>query len=470
MSPASRAFAIRPSTLQRMASCISVLFLLLCLLGLSSYWLIISEGNKALALSVHIVLLISAFIAVAFMAFRNQRKQDAQIRQKSRAQEILYDIAASINTCRDLKELLNRFCDAIYTALEANNVSIWLITEQGWLEYIASTGINPNVIETHKKIRLTDELTDALIQNQILHDNEHVMALAEILLCDISEDYKSYYIPLHLQDRTLGVIRLKISRLPFDDVEDFKSLLITLGKHLSIAIEKARIDLESRRLIIMQERSLIANELHDSLAQTLASLRFQVRVLDETLQPTSEFKSIRGIEQVENSLDEAYSDLRELIAHCRTPINKQGLIPAVEKLISRFRKESGIHVLLQQEWQYSDLPPNMEMHIFRIVQEAMNNIRKHSDANTVRLMFRCDERGHHTVLVENDGVGFETPTSSEHPGRHLGLTIMRERAAHLGGKLRIESEPDEGTRIELTFTYNNEAEDDPLQRLSGISK
>lgn len=470
MSPVSRTFAIKPSTLPRMISCVSVLFMLLCLLGLSSYWLVMSESDKPLALGVHIVLLIGAFIAVAFLAFRNQKKQDEQIRQKSRAQEILYDIAASINTCRDLKELLNRFCDAIFTALNANNVSIWLITEQGWLEYITSTGINPNVIETHKKIKLTDELSDVLIQNQIIHDNEHVTALAEILLCDVSEDYKSYYIPLHLQDRTLGVIRLKISRLPFNDIQDFKNLLVTLGKHLSIAIEKARIDLESRRLIIMQERSLIANELHDSLAQTLASLRFQVRVLDETLQPTSEFKSIRGIEQVENSLDEAYSDLRELIAHCRTPINKQGLIPAVEKLISRFRKESGIHVLLQQEWQHSDLPPNMEMHIFRIVQEAMNNIRKHSDANTVRLMFRCDDKGHHTILVENDGVGFETPTSSEHPGRHLGLTIMRERAAHLGGKLRIESEPDEGTRIELTFTYNNEAEDDPLQRLSGISK
>ena len=173
-------------------------------------------------------------------------------------------------------------------------------------------------------------------------------------------------------------------------------------------------------MIIMQERSLIANELHDSLAQTLASLRFQVRVLDETLQPMSEFKSIRGIEQVENSLDEAYSDLRELIAHCRTPINKQGLIPAVEKLLSRIRKESGIHVLLQQDWQQSDLPPNMEMHVFRIVQEAMNNIRKHSNANTVRLMFRCDDAGRHTVLVENDGIGFETPTSSEHPGKHLG--------------------------------------------------
>jgi len=440
------------------------------MLGLSSYWLINTEQNHALAMTVHTLLLVSVFLLIAFIALRNQKKQDEQIVQKSRAQEILYDIAASINTCRDLKELLNRFCDAIYTAIEANNVSIWLITEQGWLEYIASTGINPNVIETHKKIKLNDELTETLTQNKIIHDNQHVTQLAEILLCDVSEDYKSYYVPLHLQDKTLGVVRLKITRLPFDDVEDFKQLLITLGKHLSIAIEKARIDQESRRMIIMQERSLIANELHDSLAQTLASLRFQVRVLDETLQPTSEFQSIRGIEQVENSLDEAYSDLRELIAHCRTPINKQGLIPAVEKLISRFRKESGIHVLLQQEWQHSDLPPNMEMHIFRIVQEAMNNIRKHSNANNVRLMFRCDDRGHHTVLVENDGVGFETPESSSHPGRHLGLTIMQERAKHLGGKLRIESEPDEGTRIELTFTYSNEAEDDPLQRLSGISK
>ena len=123
----------------------------------------------------------------------------------------------------------------------------------------------------------------------------------------------------------------------------------------------------------------------------------------------------------------------------------------MEKLISRFRKESGIHVLLQQEWQYSDLPPNMEMHVFRIVQEAMNNIRKHSNANTVRLMFRCDKQGQHTVLVENDGIGFEAPASSEHPGKHLGLTIMRERAVHLGGQLRIESEPGNGTRVRVVL-------------------
>jgi two-component system nitrate/nitrite sensor histidine kinase NarX len=454
----------------RIPGCLSILSVLLVALGISGYWLAhAQEADRSLALITHILLLCSTFFAVTVIAMRNQSAIEQQYQEKHHAQNILYDIAASINTCRDLKELLNRFCDAMYQALDTNNISIWLVTENNWLEYIASTGINPEVIEQRKKVKLTKELSATLVNNQILHNNELVTQLAAELMCDIKEDHKTYYIPLHYQDRTQGVIRIKVNILPYRNQKDFENLLITLAKHLSVAIEKARVDQESRRMIIMQERSLIANELHDSLAQTLASLRFQVRVLDQALQPTSEFKSISGIEQVENSLDEAYTDLRELIAHCRTPINTQGLIPAVEKLISRFRKETGIHVLLQKSWN-TDLPPNMEMHIFRIVQEAINNIRKHGEAHNVRLMFRCDDQGNHHVLVENDGVGFEMPETSDHPGKHLGLTIMRERAAHLGGKLRIESDPEEGTRIELSFQYSSETRYDPLQRLAVINK
>lgn len=455
---------------KRVTLCIYVLFTLLAALGFSSYWLLHTETSKFIAITVHSLLLVTTFLFIIYIAFRNKKRETTQNLQLDKAQNILYDITTGINSSFDLKELLEKFCTDLSQSLNARNVSIWLITEHDWLEYIASTGIDPKVTNQPKRIKLTNELIDSLSKNRLIHGNEHVTRLAEILQCDVSEESKTYYTPLHSTQHILGVVRIKIDSIPFDNTSHFRELLIRLGNQLSIAIERARVDQETRRMIIMEERSLIANELHDSLAQTLASLRFQVRVLDETLQPTSEFQSIRGIEQVENSLDEAYSDLRELIAHCRTPIKNQGLIPAVEKLISRFRKESGIHVLLQTDWQNSDLPPNMEMHIFRIVQEAMNNIRKHSGANNVRVMFRCDDKGNHSVLVENDGVGFETPTPSDHPGKHLGLTIMRERAIHLGGELRIESEPDEGTRIELVFNYNNESDHDPLQRLSGISK
>lgn len=454
---------------QHLFNCISALFILLFLLVLSSIWLANSETQKHIALFTQLSLIALIFVSISFIALNNQKQQALSSQQQNKAQQILYNITTTVNTARELKELLTLFCKKTYEELEAKNVSVWLITENNWLEYIAGSGIDPNIVSQPRRIKIKQELADTLTNNQIIHDNEHVTLLADILQCDITDDDRSYYLPLHYQNNTLGVIRIKLDQQPLNNKKDLDDLFSTLAVQLCNAIEKAKQDQESRRIIIMQERSLIANELHDSLAQTLASLRFQVRVLDETLQPTAEFQSIRGIEQVENSLDEAYSDLRELIAHCRTPIDKQGLMHAVEKLISRLRKDSGMHILLQKEWDLSDLPPNLEMHIFRIVQEAMNNIRKHSNAQNVRLMFRCDENGNHHILIENDGQGFETPKVSDHPGKHVGLSIMSERANYLGGDLRIESEPDEGTRIELYFTYSSETKHDPLQRLSEIS-
>lgn len=456
-------------TSQHLLNCISLLFALLFLLILSSLWLVNAESLQNLALFIHIALIILIFISISYIALNNQKIQARNSQQQHHAQRILFNITSSISAARELKELLTLFCRKTYEELQAQNVSVWLITENDWLEYIAGSGIDPKIVSQPRRVKITEELANTLTRNDIIHENEHVTRLAEILQCDISDDDRSYYLPLHYQNRTLGVLRIKLNQQPLDKQSDLYELLSTLTNQLSNAIEKTKQDQESRRMIIMQERSLIANELHDSLAQTLASLRFQVRVLDETLQPTAEFHSIRGIEQVENSLDEAYSDLRELIAHCRTPIDKQGLMPAVEKLVSRLRKESGMYILLQKEWENSDLPPNLEMHIFRIVQEAMNNIRKHSNAQNVHLIFRCDENGNHHVLIENDGQGFEMPKDSEHPGKHVGLSIMRERANYLGGDLRIESDPDEGTRIELYFTYSSETRHDPLQRLSEIT-
>ncbi|RDH81089.1 MAG: hypothetical protein DIZ80_13300 [endosymbiont of Galathealinum brachiosum] len=462
-------YEVKQMSNRHLFNCISALFILLLSLILSSFWLANTETSKSLALSVQITLIISIFISISYIALTNQKKQSSNSQQQHRAQQILYNITTAVNTGRELKEILGLFCKNTYEELQALNVSVWLITENNWLEYITGSGIDPNIVSQQKRIKITRELASTLIENSIIHDNEHVTRLAEILQCDVSDDNRSYYLPLHHNNRTLGVVRIKSNQLPIINQNNLYELFSTLAEQLCNSIEKAKQDQESRRMIIMQERSLIANELHDSLAQTLASLRFQVRVLDETLQPTAEYQSIRGIEQVENSLDEAYSDLRELIAHCRTPIDKQGLIPAVEKIISRMRKDSGTHILLQKEWDDSDLPPNLEMHIFRIVQEAMNNIRKHSNAQNVRLMFRCDEHGHHHILIENDGRGFKIPKENDHPGKHVGLSIMSERANYLGGELRVESDPDEGTRIDLNFTYSSDTDHDPLQRLSEIS-
>ena len=209
------------------------------------------------------------------------------------------------------------------------------------------------------------------------------------------------------------------------------------------------LDVQKNQLYRMEERVKLANELHDSLAQTLASLRFQVRGLDETLHQGNERAIWEAMERVESSLDEAHLELRELIAHFRAPIDKRGLIPAIETSVSRFRQETETAIFFQNNWNDIELAAETELNVLRIIQEALTNIRKHSDANTVRILLSQNTNNDRFVLIEDDGNGFDQAPTSDHPGKHLGLSIMHERAQNIAAELSIESEPGEGTRVLL---------------------
>ncbi len=87
------------------------------------------------------------------------------------------------------------------------------------------------------------------------------------------------------------------------------------------------------------------------------------------------------------------------------------------------------------------------------MQEALTNIKKHANAYIVRVLVNNDENGNISILIENDGKGFDQRKIHSTEGDHIGLKVMKERAKHLGGELKIESDPDEGTRVELTFKY-----------------
>ncbi|MEW8062084.1 MAG: ATP-binding protein, partial [Candidatus Thiodiazotropha sp.] len=109
-----------------------------------------------------------------------------------------------------------------------------------------------------------------------------------------------------------------------------------------------------------------------------------------------------------------------------------------------------------------DLDTSQEMQALRIVQEALANIRKHAKAHTIRVLLRCRSPGSYLILVEDDGVGFEGAVPQGNPGEHIGLSIMEERARRVGGELSIESEPGEGTRVELVI--RNDKNEASLQR------
>lgn len=230
----------------------------------------------------------------------------------------------------------------------------------------------------------------------------------------------------------------------------------------SLAHEREReLQVQRERL---EERTQLANELHDSLAQTLASLKFQVRVLDDTLRQDSEPAIWQEMERIESSLDEANVELRELIAHFRAPVSKHGLTSGIRRLLSRFRKETGTEAVLQNQAQDVELAPEEEIQVLRIVQESLANVRKHSRANMVRVLLSRDSTNRFRLVIEDDGTGMALQAGDHDSEHHFGLAIMRERAAAVGAALSIESEPGEGTRVVMELDTGKAAADESVTR------
>jgi len=213
----------------------------------------------------------------------------------------------------------------------------------------------------------------------------------------------------------------------------------------SLAQEREReLQAQHQRL---EERTQLANELHDSLAQTLASLKFQIRVLDDTLRQDSESSVWQEMERIESSVDEANFELRELIAHFRAPLSRHDLIPGIRRLLSRLRKETGTETVLQNQADDAELSAEEEAQVLRIVQEALANVRKHSRANMVRVLLSCDSIHRLRLIIEDDGIGMVMHPDQQQTEGHFGMAIMHERAGTIGAELMIESEPGDGTRV-----------------------
>jgi len=376
-----------------------------------------------------------------------ERSKEKDLEEKSL--QILYEVVSSINTAHGLDDLLTRFMYTLKRVTKSQAAAIWTVQSTGQMELSSSSGIDESLILPDRKDVRRCLYERALTEGKIWVEKD--LAKCEKIAGRRFFDNNStgmVAVPMRYHGIVTGVINLFIDTSLLESIDSTKPLLTSIAHHLSVAIEKSHNEERNQQHIIKDERTRIAHELHDSLAQTLASLRFQVRVLDETLHQGDESTTWQQLEQIENSLDEANTELRELIANFRAPTYNQNLLDAIEKIVSQFRSETGMKTYLQKEWSNTSLTEENETQILRIIQEALWNIRKHSDAKTVRIMLRNGLEGKCHILIEDDGIGINEQVYGS-PGEHIGLTIMRERASRLGGELLVESEPGEGTRIVL---------------------
>ena len=228
-------------------------------------------------------------------------------------------------------------------------------------------------------------------------------------------------------------------------------LLETLGTHLGVAIENDRLSLRERELAVSEERNLLAQELHDSIAQGLAFLNIEVQLLDDSLRQQRIDEALHTTSQIREGIQESYDDVRELLVHFRTRVHQSDLDGAILAALEKFEGQTGIRTEFDRIGRGLPLPGEDEIQVMHIVQESLSNIRKHAKASEVLVRMTHDVTGLQ-IEIRDNGLGFD-PVA--HPNlasdRHVGLKIMRERAFRAGGQCSLISSPGQGTTVLLSL-------------------
>ncbi len=377
--------------------------------------------------------------------------QAVRLARKTQSLDILYEIATSLSQPGSLEQLLDGFLDTFIELVDARAASVRLATGDGHTRLIASRGLAPEVVESDRVMPAGGCPCGWASSEGGLRIQSGTAQCARLIGRPMLErDCTEFVVvPVQYQDRVLGVYNLFLDRPLAAMGEDMPDLLVSVGRHLGLAIEKARLEGEARRVAIMEERNIIGNELHDSLAQSLIGMRLQLKMLSESLAREDVGAARYEANGLRRAMTQADADLRSLLTNYRLKIDEAGFAQTVANLVERFRRETGLAVFFQNECQAFALTPAQEIQVYYIIQEALANIRKHSSARNVRILLN-NEGDLYTVLIEDDGLGMAGPDDPM-PAEHAGLAIMRERTQRLPGQFVIESEPGEGTRIVLIF-------------------
>jgi signal transduction histidine kinase len=200
-----------------------------------------------------------------------------------------------------------------------------------------------------------------------------------------------------------------------------------------------------RQLAGAEERARIARELHDAISQDLFSLRMLAGGMRKALPPGSPL--LAQVETMEQTATGTMEEMQALLLHLRpVALGEGGLVPALQELSGAYRERLGARVHTRLE--PVRLRPEVEHAVLRIVQEALANAVKHGRPEEIAMTLVA-QQGRVTVTVRDDGAGFDTADSRARHG--LGLRLMGERAAEVGGVLRVESHPGRGTTVEVSL-------------------
>lgn len=380
-----------------------------------------------------------------------------ELEQRNRELFILNRIAEALNREVDLRRALHSVLENLVQLFDLTTGWIFLLDEGSGKYYTAaSLNLPPALADHPRRMAGTCYCLDSYIEGDM-----EGAANINAIICSRLKDLKTgtkgllYHasIPLYANEKQLGILNV-VSTDWSEIAPDELRLLHTIGDLLSMAIERARLFQKSAAIGAENERSRLARDIHDTVAQGLAALALRLETAEVLLETESDREKIRqviaqALHLTRANLEETRRSVLDLRA---VQLQGRTLPDALRELLSSFDASDSLKTRCEVMNSGPPLPPRISVGLYRMAQEAVNNVKKHARAESLTIQLTVVPQSVE-LIIEDDGVGFDP---SHIPDGHFGLVGMNERAKLLGGRLSICSTPGLGTTIEVIVPLESE--------------
>ena len=367
-------------------------------------------------------------------------EKTASLAEKNAHLTALYGLTAFLGEQHSMDEMLESFIARVLTLTGAPAAQVCFWSEhRSQLENVLKKGLDEN-------FQFGCEQCGGDFSEKIFSSPYPLRVLIPSTETQTSEFTLKIIYHIRYRQKNIGVFALFYKKeLEQDRALDM--LLENLGRHLGAAIENMRLAALDQQMAVAQERNLLAQNLHDSIAQTLSFVNLQVQMLEGALKDKNQEQIDDGITQIKAGVQECYDDVRELLLNFRTRVYKEELDELVQSVLQRFERQTRVKTHLNIQDGGKSLTSAQKLQVIFILQEALSNVRKHARAQTVMVNIRNNDQFEMTVM--DDGIGIDLKLLSERKQSHVGLSIMRERAQKVNARIEIDSEIDQGTTVRL---------------------
>ncbi|NTV43634.1 MAG: GAF domain-containing protein, partial [Syntrophobacteraceae bacterium] len=393
--------------------------------------------------------------------------------QQHRELSLLHSVAAAMNVTRDLDEILATALKKVLESLNLTSGCVFLV-DQDESSFVLRVhqGFSEELIGREHRVRFHDQaLMHSLLKKDVSIKHQCIFPPSKVNLKRGASSVELVCFLITTKEQASGFLALSVANSRTMSDHDHQ-MLGALGNFLGSAIENARLvqtihrhreELRqlTARLFYSQEeeRKRIAQELHDEVGSSLTGINFALETVEKNLSPGAVIARERILD-VKKQINRTYQEMRR-ISHRLHPavLSALGLEPALEACLTRISKYSQIEIDFKMVGFGGRLDDaEIETVLYRISQEAINNTLKHSGAKRFKLSI-VKSYPNIILLAEDDGRGFDPGLLDGQNKRALGLVVMRERAAMLGGKFRIRSSRTRGTRIRVEIPIRESAVD-----------